>query len=292
MATQQNESQIVEQTPAQFVSVNGHGRIEEPVSLDGMAVSEEEYWAEYYEKADISYEWNNGILEEKPSADYRRATQYGWFLILLRAYLETHPVAKMLFLEMGFRLALSNKTTIRKPDLFVIRNDNPVPLGDRDFTYRGIGDLCVESLSVSTKKEIERDTVVKKSEYEGIGVQEYYILDPDDRTVFYQRNSLGKFEPLEADAEGILRSQVLPGFQFRVAHLFSLPTLEDLADDPIYSSYILLKYQTMKQRAELAKKRTELAKERTELAEERVAAEKARADRYAAILRDLGIPGK
>ncbi len=257
-----------------------------------MAVSEEEYWAQYYEKSDTSYEWNNGILEEKPVSDYRRATLYGWFLILLRAYLETHPVAKMLFLEMGFRLALPDKTTIRKPDLFVIRNDNPVPLGDRDFTYRGIGDLCVESLSVSTKKEIERDTVVKKSEYEGIGVQEYYILDPDDRTVFYQRNPMGKYEPMEADAEGILRSQVLPGFQFRVADLFSMPTLEELADDPIYSSYILLKYQTVKQRAELAEERAEMAENRAELAEERVAAEKARADRYAAILRDLGISGK
>ncbi|MBI3958270.1 MAG: Uma2 family endonuclease [Chloroflexi bacterium] len=289
MATHQNESQTVEQTPTQRVSVNGHSKVEEPVSLDGMAVSEEEYWAQYYEKSDTnsdtSYEWNNGILEEKPVSDYRRATMYGWFLLLLRAYLETHPIAKMLFLEMGFRLALPDKTTIRKPDLFVIRNDNPVPLGDTDFTYRGIGDLCVESLSVSTKKEIERDTVVKKSEYEGIGVQEYYILDPDDRTVFYRRNSMGKFEPMEADAEGILRSQVLPGFQFRVADLFSMPTMEELADDSIYSSFILLKYQTVKQRAEVAE-------ERAELAEERAAAEKARADRYAAILRDLGISGK
>ncbi len=46
-----------------------------------------------------------------------------------------------------------------------------------DRTYQGIFDLCIESLSDSTRSEIERDVVAKKNEYEAIGVQEYYILD-------------------------------------------------------------------------------------------------------------------
>ena len=287
--TRQKGKRLVEQIEAERVTVNSHSQVEEPISLDGMVVSEEEYWANYYDESDInsdiSYEWNNGVLEEKPLSDYRRVTMYGWFLMLLRAYLETNPVAKLLFLEVGFRLALSNKTTIRKPDISVICNDNPVPLGDTDMSYRGVCDLCVESLSVSRKKEIERDTVVKKGEYERAGVQEYYILDPGDRTVFYQRNPSGEYEPLEADAEGILRSKVLPGFQFRVADLFSMPTLEELADDPVYRPFVLLQYQSVKQRAEMAE-------EQAEIAEKQAAAEKARADRYAAVLRDLGVAGK
>jgi len=214
---------------------------------------------------------------------------------------------------MGFRLALSNKTTIRKPDLFVIRNDNPAPLHDRDRSYRGVCDLCVESLSDSTREEIERDTLVKKQEYADIGVKEYYILNPDDQIAFYRRNSLGAYEPIQPDSEGVLHSDVLPGFQFRVADLYSVPTLETLAGDPVYRHFVLLQYQAVKQQAataqeraelaeeraelaenqtEAAKERAEVAEERAERAEERVADEKARADRYAAILRDLGIPGK
>ena len=163
---------------------------EETVSEDGKFVTEEEYWEHYYELSDICYEWNNGILEEKPLPDYRRVTMYGWFLMLLRAYLEVNPIAKMLFLEMGFRLPMGKKTSIRKPDLFMIRNDNPIPLREIDRSYRGTSDLCVESLSDSTKKEMERDTIVKKGEYALVGVKEYYILDTGNEMAFYRRTKI------------------------------------------------------------------------------------------------------
>lgn len=263
-------------------ATNGHHPVESWESLDGVAVTEDVYWAHYYDTADVSYEWNNGILEEKPLPDYRRVTMYGWFMQLLRAFLDVNPVAKMMFLETGFRLALPDKTTIRKPDLFIIRNDNPTPLLDSDLSYRGVCDLCVESLSISSRQEIERDTVVKKREYADIGVREYYILDPDDKTIFYRRNEFGEYAEIEPDEEGVLHSAVLPGFRFRVADLYTTPTLEALADDPVYRNFVLLQYQAAKQRAEVAE-------ERAEMAEEQVAAEKDRADRYAALLRDLGV---
>ncbi len=242
-------------------ATNGHKPTELPVSLDGLAVTEEVYWARYYDAADVSYEWNNGILEEKPVSDYRTVTIYRWFLMLLQAYLEANPIAKLLLLETGFRLALPDKTTIRKPDLFVVRNDNPVPMRDTDRSFRGICDLCVEALSDSSKAEMERDTIIKKQEYAQIGVKEYYILDWDERTVFYRRTSAGAYEPILPDAEGVLRSEVLPGFQFRVADLRNQPSMEEMAEDPVYRHFVLLKYQAVKERAE----------------------------RYAAKLRELGI---
>ena len=282
---------------------NGHPPVEPWASLDGLAVTEEVYWERYYDTADGSYEWNNGILEEKPVSDYRTVTIYGWFLMLLRAYLEVNPIAKMLFLETGFRLALPDKTTIRKPDLFVVRNDNPVPLRDSDRSFRGICDLCVEALSDSTKAEVKRDTVVKKQEYALIGVKEYYILDGDDRMAFYRRTPAGAYEPIQPDAEGVMRSEVLPGFQFRVADLYTMPPLETMAEDPVYRLFVLLKYQAVKERAEVAgeqavaeRLRAEIAEEqavterlRAEMAEEQAVTERLRAERYAAKLRELGI---
>ncbi len=280
--TRQKEKPNFEIAAPERGATNGHRGVEQPISMHGVNVSEEEYWERYYEYPDVSYEWNNGILEEKPLPDYRRVTMYGWFMQLLRAFLDVNPVAKMMFLETGFRLALPDKTTIRKPDLFIIRNDNPTPLLDSDLSYRGVCDLCVESLSISSRQEIERDTVVKKREYADIGVREYYILDPDDKTIFYRRNEFGEYAEIEPDEEGVLHSAVLPGFRFRVADLYTTPTLEALADDPVYRNFVLLQYQAAKQRAEVAE-------ERAEMAEEQVAAEKDRADRYAALLRDLGV---
>ena len=248
---------------------------DQALSAHGLHVSEAVYWARYYETGDASYEWNNGVLEEKPLPDYRRIAMVGWFLTLLRSYLEVNPIAKLLHLEMGFRLAMPDKTTIRKPDLFAVRNDNPVPLRETDRSYHGICDLCVESLSDSSREESERDTVVKKREYALVGVKEYYILDLDGQMAFYRRNEAGAYEPLSADADGVIRSSVLPGFQFRIADLYLMPPQEMMAEDPVYRHFVLLKLQAEIQRAEVA--------------EERMLAERNRAERYAALLRNLWI---
>ncbi len=254
----------------------------EPLSQHGKAVSEEEYWLHYYEHSDISYEWNNGILEEKPLPDYRRITMYGWFLVLLRSYLEVNPIAKLLFLEVGFRLAMGERTSIRKPDLFVIRNDNPVVLQDRDRSYHGIADLCVESLSDSTREEVERDTIIKKDEYALVGVKEYYILDPDDEMAFYRRAASGRYTRIQPDTDGVIHSEVLPGFRFRIADLHSMPSMETMAHDPLYQPFVLVKYQ-----AEI--RRAQAAEERAEAAEERAEQERIRAAWLAARLRELGV---
>lgn len=255
----------------------------------GMAVSEEEYWQTYYDLADGSYEWNNGMLEEKPVSDYMRATMYAWFLTTLRMYLEVYPVAKMLFLEIGFRLPLPTKTTIRKPDLFVVLNDNPVPIHDTDRTYAGICDLCVESLSDSTQEEVERDTISKKYEYAQVGVREYYILDTGEEMNFYRLNAQGNYVPLPRSADGIVRSTVLPGFQFRISDLHRMPSLIEMADDPVYRHFALLAYQAQKQRAEFAEERADAAEERAAQAEKEVSAERERAERLQARLLELGI---
>lgn len=234
---------------------------EEQRSKDGLRVSEEVYWADYYEDPNFCYEWNDGILEEKPLPDYEQVQQYGWFQQLLRCFLEVHPIAKMLYLEMGFRLKLPQKIAIRKPDLFVVRHDNPVPLGDNERSYRGICDVCVEALSDSTKKEIERDTRQKKQEYELAGVHEYYILDARGAyTTFLRRTPRGNYTQLVPD-RGVIRSAVLPGFQFRIADLYRQPSLLDLSADEVYQGFVWREYQQ----------------------------EKARADRLAAKLRQLGI---
>lgn len=278
---------------------------------DGSPVSEAVYWEQYYEMPDHNYEWNNGILEEKPMPDYQNVVLYRWFLALLEAFLYSQPVAKLVNLEMGFRLKLPHKTTIRKPDLFIVRNDNPVPLLDNDRSFRGICDLAVESISDETRKGIERDTKVKKGEYELVGVHEYYILDAlGTHTTFYRRTPKGNYMPIAPTADGVLRSEVLPGFQFRLEDIKRQPTLFQLAEDPVYQEFVLLEYQAAKERAELeralaAQERIRAEEERmraseaqaqaaaerirTEEAQAKAAAERTRAERYAAKLRALGI---
>ncbi|MBI1293604.1 Uma2 family endonuclease [bacterium] len=272
---------------------NGH-TFEEPISEAGKWVSEEDYWEHYFHHPDFNYEWNDGILEEKPVSDVATISIYQWFAILLYSYLEANPIAKSVMLEFAVRLSLPYKTAIRKPDLAVVLNDNLRPLVDQDRSYQGVYDLAVEALSDSLRSEKERDLVVKYAEYEEMGIREYYILHTDERNLrFYRLNDNGRYEPIPPSPDGVIRSQVLPGFQFRIADLLRRPTLFELANDPLYQDFVFYQYQVAKQYFEAEQQRLELRAEqeqqRAEQEQQRAEEERKRAERLAARLRELGI---
>ena len=233
-----------------------------PVSHDGRRVSEEEYWRDYYLESDIHYEWNNGILEEKPVSDFETLVVYWWFVELLGHYLRVHPIARIVFLEMGFRLPLSTGTVIRKPDLTVLRHDNPVTPRPLDAFYRGVFDLCVEALSDKERRGIERDTIVKKAEYATGGVPEYYILHREpERLAFFIRAPGGLYVPL-APKDGVIHSRVLPGLRFRVDDLIRRPAHDTLRHDPVYAEYVLPGWRAAEEQAAAEARRAEAAEER------------------------------
>ena len=250
-------------------------------------VSEAEYWEKYYDYVgpeDHQYEWNNGYLEEKPMSDYVSFLMYKWFLKLLDSFLEVYPQADIIGLEMGFRLVLPHKTVIRKPDLGVVLNSNPVPLGPFDPSYRGIFDICIESLSYSTPKEVKRDTVTKKREYAQAGVKEYYILDSrGQQTRFYQLTPGGIYRPIPPTSDGVMGSTVLPGFQFRLTDLQRQPSLEQLSDDPVYSAFVLPALQAAKraQQAEADARQVAEAQAQAERDARQLAEAQAQAERDA-----------
>lgn len=261
-----------------FQDEENDATVQEALSEDGKRVSEAVYWAKYYEHPDFSYEWNNGVLEEKPVSDYLGFLVYNWFLSLLNHFLDLWPIGKIVGLEFGFRLALLHKTTIRKPDLGILSLQKPTDLDLDDRSFAGIFDLCVEVLSDSKRSEIERDTQVKFAEYEQAGVVEYFILDgKGNHTAFYRLGPEGCYRPIAPEKGpdwNLIRSEVLPGFQFRIDDLYRQPSMREMAEDPIYQKFVLPFYQEERKRAEREKMRAEQ--------------EKARADRLAAKLKALG----
>ena len=271
-------------------------------SVSGQYVSEERYWAEYYENSDFHYEWNNGRLEEKPMPDYAQFRLYLWFLGLVKDFLYVTASGRMIGLELGFRMALTQKVTIRKPDLAVVLHSNPVPLLDKDRSYKGIFDVCIESISDSSKEDVERDTVVKWQEYAAAGVKEYYILDERGRETEFYRLNAGVYAPIQP-VNGVIQSQVMPGFQFRLADLYRLPEPPALIEDPVYQGYIspFLRAERLRteeanrraeeasQRAEDERQRAEEERQRAEEASQRAEDERQRAERYATLLKSMGI---
>lgn len=222
---------------------------------EGRRVTKEEYWASWYQNPyphiDVSYEWINGILQAKPPSNYPQIKQYRWFFTLISRYTETHPIADLINLNCGVSMTVPDAAqpsgkwdVVYKPDLGVIRHDNPAPWGaDDQYAFEGVCDICVEEISDATLEEVRRDTCEKKRGYAIAGVKEYYILDPEDRYMHFYRLTAGRrYEEIQPDAAGIIRSNVLPGFRFRRADLLKQPPLAELALDEIYADYVFPGY--------------------------------------------------
>lgn len=89
--------------------------------------------------------------------------------------------------------------------------------------------MIVKELSDSTSAEVKRDTEEKKAGYARAGVREYFILDPSERHMhFHWLGAGGNYEEIAPDGEGVIRSHVLPGFQFRREHLLRLPATRSM----------------------------------------------------------------
>ena len=218
----------------------------------GRHVTKEEYWARWYESPypdiDVSYEWNNGILEANPPSNGPQIRQYRWFNLLLDCYLQSNPIAELINLETGVSITVVDATepsgkweVVFKPDIGVILNDNPAPWGAIDLrAFEGVCDMIVEEISDSTLAEVRRDTEEKKRGNALAGVKEYSILDPADRYMrFYRLTPDRRYQDIQPDAAGVIRSQVLPGFQFRRQDILKLPDLAELALDEIYAKYVI-----------------------------------------------------
>ena len=275
--------------PAQVESPAQPGPSVNPFAPDnGRCVSKEEYWDRWYENPypniDVSYEWNNGRLEAKPLPNEPQFDLYKWFLVLLHCYIETYPIAKLISLETGFVLTMEDpaepsgqREAVRKPDIGVILNSNPVPWGGIDQRhFDGVCDLVVEAVSDSTPAEVRRDTEEKRRDYALAGVKEYYILDPGGEHMrFYRLAGGGQYEEIQPDAGGVIASDVLPGLRFRRRELERRPSLKTLALNDVYSGYVIpaLKIFATKAEEEAAARQAEA--QRADAAEERADVEAA-----------------
>ncbi|MEM7534271.1 MAG: Uma2 family endonuclease [Chloroflexota bacterium] len=264
-------------------------------SEDGKVISEAVYWAEYHEHPDVKYEWSNGILQEVPMAKIIQSHQYQWFFILIEQYLRNYPIAMIINLELSFRFPTATGSATRKPDMGIILHTNPNQAHMDDRTYQGICDICIESLSDSKPSEITRDTVTKYGEYEYAGVREYFILDDqeDRHMAFYELDpATGQYREMVA-VDGIIRSSVLPGFQFRIEDLYELPPLRELVNDPVYQGYVLIEFQREAANARQARRMVRIERQRAEqaqrLAEQRAqlfAEERQRAEQQAQLVEE------
>jgi Uma2 family endonuclease len=102
------------------------------------------------------------------------------------------------------------------PDIIFIAQDRLHIIGPK--TIDAAPDLVVEILSPGTRR---RDLDIKRALYARFGVQEYWIVDPDARTLSVLALASDKFEPVPGGEGGVIVSRVLPGLTLALKDVFA-----------------------------------------------------------------------
>jgi Uma2 family endonuclease len=104
-----------------------------------------------------------------------------------------------------------------QPDVFFVSKDREFII-DNQNGIMGAPDLIVEVISPGY---VRRDRVEKKEVYEQFAVREYWIIDPDHRTVeiFVMQNNTFVLHAF-LEKEGKAASALLEGFELDVQSLF------------------------------------------------------------------------
>ena len=137
--------------------------------------------------------------------------------IQLHRYLERNPIAKLV---PGAGAVFSNFDAVI-PDLVIVRNErwDEIVANNR---FNAAPDLVIEILSPGSDNR-KRDLVAKRGLYGKYGVEEYWIVDVENRTVAIyelQERSLEEFRVLgELDQ---LVSRLLPDLNFEVSLVFRM----------------------------------------------------------------------
>lgn len=155
----------------------------------------------------------NGELIMSPSPSPYHQAVLGNLYDVFKAYAKSYNGA-VFFAPLDLYI---DKHNVFQPDLIFLSGENKKIVSAKGI--EGVPDLVVEIISPSN---IFTDRNQKKSAYQKIGVQEYWIVDPANKTLeVYKHNQADPETPsLYLAGEGEVTSGVLPGLKFDLKEIF------------------------------------------------------------------------
>jgi len=121
------------------------------------------------------YELFEGELVMVPSPSFKHQLILGNLVDLLRKFVSENDLGMVLFAPLDVILS---DDTVLQPDMLFIGKEQADIIAEEGI--RGTPDLVIEILSEATAK---RDRTYKRALYARHGVKEYWLVDPDTKTV-------------------------------------------------------------------------------------------------------------
>jgi Uma2 family endonuclease len=219
-------------------------------------------------------------------------------LALLRLYLQEQPA--VVFADQFLYYMEGNPKARVAPDVMVIFNIEQ-KLYDNYKIWEGkqTPAIIFEVTSAGTK---ETDRTFKKTLYEQLGVTEYWLFDPYGEWIAnqlqgFRLNEDGIYKPIVDSCSQVLQLK-LEANEYLINFYRRDNGEKLLTPEELYAAALEANQQAeaanqqaeaANQRAEAANQRAEAANQQAEAANQQLAQEKARADRLAAKLQQLGI---
>jgi Uma2 family endonuclease len=170
--------------------------------------------ADYFALPDVNrfVELSEGELVMPPPPTDTHQAIVGEIYVALRAFVQERNLGVVRFAPLPVRLWPGK---IREPDILFVATEHADRIGEQIY---GPPDLVVEVLSPATQRT---DRQAKAAEYARAGVREYWIVDPEAKTieVFVLREE--RYRLLGKWGEGeTARSELLEGFEVAVKEIF------------------------------------------------------------------------
>ncbi len=133
----------------------------------------------------------------------------------LDRYWEAHPeVIQLVASGADCRVEAPTMTSERHPDRAVYLT--PMPRGESPWAI-WTPEIVIEIVSPSSE---ERDYHEKRTDYLAVGVQEYWIVDPQKTSMLALTRRGDTWSDQELGADGVYKSRLLPGFELKLAEVF------------------------------------------------------------------------
>jgi Uma2 family endonuclease len=169
-------------------------------------------WLDANRESKRLMEFSNGFIEVLDMPSQVHQVIIAFLYRALFQFAMARNLGTVLFA--GLRVKLSDEL-VREPDVVFMRKENN---HRRHNDYWEGADLVMEVLSSNR----EHDLVTKRKEYAAAGIPEYWIVDPQLRTITVLTLRQGHYFEHGVFAEdAAAQSVLLPGFEVSVAEMFN-----------------------------------------------------------------------
>ena len=153
-----------------------------------------------------NYELIDGVVVMSPSPTPKHQRIMMEIAGQLFVFLRNHAVGEALpEIDVHLGQGPGGGDLVYKPEVIFVRAERMEGMEEK---ITGAPDLVVEVVSQGSRR---MDTETKKTDYERFGVGEYWLIDPERKTMTFWRLTGGKFAEVNPKGDQF-KSEAVPGF--------------------------------------------------------------------------------